>query len=105
MRDALVSANETIASVDRLIHSFPNPHEEIVRLTELLADDTYISQFSMQGNEITLRGLAADAAAVLQQFTAEPAYAAVTAPDAFRAYSGGLEEFHFRIVLAPGDPQ
>ncbi len=102
MRNALVAANETITAVDGLVRSYPNPHEEIVRLTEMLDDTTYISQFSMQGNEITIRGLASDAAAVMQLFTGEEAYASVTAEDAFRAYSGGLEEFRFKIILAAG---
>lgn len=105
MRNALVTANETITAVDGLVRSYPNPHEEIVRLTEMLDDTTYISQFSMQGNEITIRGLATDAAAVMQLFTGQEAYASVTAEDAFRAYSGGLEEFRFKITLAAGASQ
>jgi Tfp pilus assembly protein PilN len=100
MRSGLLAANKTLAAVDELIRDYPSPHEELARLTAMLEDTTYITQFSMQGNEISLRGISTDAAAVMQLFTGEPAYASVTALGPIRAFSGGLQEFHFRIALA-----
>ncbi len=103
MRSRLIAANETLAAVDELIRDYPNPHEELARLTAMLDDTTYITQFSMQGDEISVRGISTDAAAVMQLFTGEPAYASVNALGPIRAFSGGLQEFHFRIALADGD--
>ncbi len=102
MRARLIASNETLVAVDEFIRDYPNPHEELARLTAMLDDTTYITQFSMQGDEITLRGISTDAAAVMQRFTGEPEYAAVTAQGPIRAFSGGLQEFHFRIALADG---
>ncbi|RLA49011.1 MAG: general secretion pathway protein GspL [Gammaproteobacteria bacterium] len=103
MRTSLALANETIDAANRIVGLYPNPHYEIARLTRLLDDDAHIVQFAMSGREIRLRGRAADASAVMQKLTDEPAYAEVTAPQAIvKVGNTGLEQFSLNINLNDG---
>lgn len=100
VKNALLAANQTIAAVNDIVSRYPSPHLEIARLTRLLADDVHVTQFSMRGRELKLRGRASDAAAVMELLTNEPAYAAVTAPQAIVSVPGGQEQFYLNITLA-----
>jgi len=101
MRTAIVSANETIAAVNELVLQRPNPHFEMVRLSQMLGDDVSLIQFTMQGAGLDIRGIADDAAVIVQQLTDEPAYASVTAPQAITKYfNTGQEQFFLNIELA-----
>jgi len=100
MRSSLVSANEMITAVNRIAMTYPNPHNEIARLTHLLGDGESINQFSMNGLELELRGQAADAASVMQRLTDQTDYAEVTAPSAFTRVPGAkVEQFSLHILL------
>ena len=100
MRASLALANETVAAVNEIVATYPNPHVEIARLTALLDDGTSISQFSMNGPNIRLRGRATNAASVMQLLTDEAAYREVTAPQAIVKVAGtGLEQFSLNIAL------
>jgi general secretion pathway protein L len=102
-REVLLAASEAIAAVNAEVARYPNPHVEIARLTRLLGDDASIISFSMSGSDLQVRGRARDAAAVVQELTAEPAYEKVTSPQAItKMGSTGLEEFHLDIKLAQG---
>lgn len=104
MRASLALANETVAAVNGIVATYPNPHVEIARLTALLDDDASITQFSMSGRDIRLRGRAADAASVMQVLTDQAAYREVTAPQAIVKVAGtGLEQFSLNIALREGD--
>jgi hypothetical protein len=101
MRSAIVSANETISAMSAVVAQRPNPHFEMVRLTQLLGDDVSLIQFTMQGTGLDIRGIADDATVVVQQLTDEPAYASVTAPQAITKYfNTGQEQFFLNIELA-----
>jgi hypothetical protein len=103
-RSTLMLAGDTIAAVQDLALQYPQAHRELARLTRLLGDEAYVVHFAMTGREIRLRGRATDAAAVMQQLTDEPAYAAVTAPQAItRIGDSGLEQFYINIELAGED--
>ena len=100
MRSAIVNANETITAVNQLLAQRPSPHFEMARLSALLDDDASILQFSIQGTALDVRGVADDAAVVVQQLTDEPAYARVTAPQAITKYfNTGQEQFFLNIEL------
>ena len=106
LRDRLTSVSETIGEVNRLLAAYPSPHLELARLTALLGDDAYIQQFQMNGREIRLRGLAVDAASIMQQLTEQERYASVTAPQAITRVGGtGTEQFYLNITLAGGDAE
>lgn len=99
-RTALADANDTIRAANALIASYPNPHPELARLTELLSDSVFVAHFSMRGREIRIRGRADDAAVVMQTLAEAPGYATVTAPQAITAVGNtGLEQFHLDIEL------
>jgi len=101
MRTTIVTANETIAVMNELVAQRPNPHFEMVRLSQMLGDDVSLIQFSMAGTGLDIRGIADDAAVIVQQLTDEPAYASVTAPQAITKYfNTGQEQFFLNIELS-----
>jgi hypothetical protein len=103
IRSSMAMANESISVVNRFLSAHPNPHREVARLTRLLGDDVSVQQFTMNGREIRLRGQASNAAELMEQLTAVPAYAEVTAPQAITKLRGsGMERFVLNIRL--GDP-
>jgi hypothetical protein len=103
LRARVALASETSSAARELIAAYPNPHNEIGRLTRLLGDGAHIVQFSMKGREIRIRGRAEDAAAIMQLLTSEPEYAEVTAPQAIvKVANSGLEQFTLNLSLADG---
>jgi len=104
MRTNIVVANETIATVNQMVALRPNPHVELARLSRLLGDDASLLQFNMQGTSLSVRGVADDAAVIVQQLTEEASYARVTAPQAITKYfNTGQEQFFLNIELAGGE--
>ncbi|MEH6590824.1 MAG: PilN domain-containing protein [Halioglobus sp.] len=101
MRVALLSANEAIAGANVVISQYPGPHRALTELSELLGDDVSLEYLSMTGRQIKVRGLARNAAAVIQQLTEEPSYASVKSPQAItKQGTGGMERFFLDITLA-----
>lgn len=102
-REQLLSANAAIEAGNELVSQYPNPHVEIARLTQLLADDAYLAHFSMRGLDLRIRGRSVDAAKVMQGLSAEPAFASVTAPQAITAVgNSGVEQFYLDVELDQG---
>jgi general secretion pathway protein L len=100
-RSLLALASESIAAVGKYVVEHPSPHRELARLTRLLPDDASVQQFTMNGRDIRLRGQARNAAEVMEQLTAEPAYEEVTAPQAIKRLGNtGMEGFVLKIRLA-----
>lgn len=98
MRSALGRANETITAVNAITARYPGAHEELARLTRLVGDTAYVERLSISGQEIDLRGRAANAAAVMELITEQQAYAGVTAASPIRKIPGtGVEQFHLKI--------
>ena len=86
---------------DDLTSKLPSPHFEMARLSRLLGDDAYLTHFRMQGSNLDIRGVAADAAVVVQQLTDESAYKRVAAPQAITKYfNTDREQFFLNIELA-----
>lgn len=105
MRNTIVSANETIAAVTALVEQRPSPHLEMARLSELLGDDASLLQFSVNGKNLNIRGVANDASVVVQQLTDQSAYTKVTSPQAITKYfNTGQEQFSLTIELAGSGP-
>ncbi len=100
MRTILGQANETIAYVNQLRVAFPDSHKELARLTRLLGDGAYVERLSMQGQDIDLRGKAADASTVMQLLTEQEDYVEVAAASPIRRLPGTeLEQFHLKIRI------
>ena len=104
LKSLLAVANETIVAANEVVAAYPNPHEEIARLTRLLGDDASISSFSMTGPEIRLRGRATDAALVMEELTDEPAYLQVMSPQAITRV-GNEEQFYLNISVGEEVPE
>ena len=99
-RDQLAATNAAIGELNKLSLLLPNPQPEIHRLTLLLPDSAYVTQFTQEGRSIRLRGRGNDAASLQQAMTEEPAFKQVTAPQAIsRVGNTGLEQFFLDIQL------
>ncbi len=98
-RSLLAEAGQTIAGVDAVAQQFPNPHVELARLTRLLGDDVHIVRFSMTGDKLSLRGRAANAAAVMEKLSAVEDYAEVADEGGITRLPDGTEQFYVRIQL------
>ncbi|KGE04741.1 PilN domain-containing protein [Pseudohaliea rubra] len=104
LREAIADANRQILAARELIARYPNPHEELARLTRLLDDDAWVAHFSANGPDLRIRGRAGDAAAVMQTLSAEKAYSEVTAPQAIsRVGNSEVEQFYLDIRLEEPD--
>lgn len=100
LRDRLAAANQTVATVNETIRRFPGAHQELTRLSALLGDEAWIAQYTQRGDQLRLRGRAADAASVIQDLTSQADYAEVTAPQGItRIGNTGEEQFHVDIRL------
>ena len=103
LRSSLGVSNGIIAAVNEVVLAYPNPHTEISRLTHVLEDGEFVEHFSMRGLDLELRGLAADAASVMQRLTDEPDYAEVMAPRAItRVKNSEMEQFYLSIRRREG---
>ncbi|MBK6511006.1 MAG: hypothetical protein IPG06_17220 [Haliea sp.] len=103
LRTALASSKAIITAVNSLLAEHPSPYKELVRLTALLGDDTWLGMFEMQGMNIKIEGESSDASAVMQQLLDNSAYVLVEAPVAIRSVAPGRERFVLNLTLASGD--
>ena len=103
MRVSLVTANETISVVNAYVAEHPNPRQVLAKLTSLLGDDASLVNFSLKGRQLKFLGRAKNAAAVIQQLTNEPSFAAVTAPTAITKVRA-VEQFSLNIELVGDFP-
>ena len=102
LRDDLAATNVDIGELNKLRRQYPNPQAEILRLTELLPDSAYITQYTQDGRKIRVRGRGTEAAALQQSLTEQRAFKSVTAPQAIsRVGTTGLEQFFLDIELKP----
>lgn len=98
LRDRVSILDTLKERINTLSTAHPPANRELARLTGLLADDAYLTDFEMEGRKITIRGRAQDATRVQQQLTSEPAYTSVNAPQSIRKL-GDSEVFAFEIQL------
>lgn len=103
LRDELARASATVSELNTLAKTYPNPHEQLRRLTTLIPDTAYLTQFNISGRDIRIRGRGTEAAGLMQSMTERPIYASVTAPQAItRVGNAGQEQFYIDIKLAAG---
>lgn len=100
LRGELAATNAAIGELNKLSLQLPSPQSEILRLTQLLPDSAYVTQYTQEGQSIRLRGRGTDAATLQQALTEEAAFKQVTAPQAIsRVGNTGLEQFFLDIQL------
>lgn len=99
-RDQLAKRIAAGEELSALAWRFPNPHLEIDRLTELLPDNAYLNQMSLDGRTLKVRGLSTDAAGLMQMLTEREEFKEVSAPQAIRRMgNSGQEQFYLDITL------
>ena len=100
LRDRLAEINGVVAELSALNERLPSPQLEIARLTELLPDSAYVTQYTQTGRSIRIRGLSTDGASLQQALTEVPAYTSVKATQAIsRVGNSGLEQFFLDLEL------
>ena len=99
LRDRLAVLETLQQRISELDSAHPPANTESARLTALMSDTAYLTDLTMEGREITIRGRASDATEVQQQLTSEAAYSSVSAPQSIRKL-GDSDVFAFEIVLA-----
>jgi general secretion pathway protein L len=100
LRDRLAEINGIVAELNELNRRLPSPQLEIARLTELLPDSAYVTQYTQTGNNIRIRGLSTDGATLQQELTKVPTYQSVKATQAIsRVGNSGLEQFFLDLEL------
>ena len=68
------------------------PEKILLRITQLLPDDTYISSLRVQSGKVSITGLTPNAAAFLQHLSAQPAITEVKTPTASVRQRGADKE-------------
>ena len=100
LREELAAVNGTMDELNALSRRLPAPQIELARITELLPDSAYITQYTQNGRKIRLRGRGEDAAPLQQALTEEQVFLSVTAPQAIsRVGNTGLEQFFLDVEL------
>lgn len=100
LREELADVNSTIEELNSLSRRLPNPQIELARITDLIPDTAYITQYTQTGRKIRLRGRGEDAAPLQQNLTKQDVFLTVTSPQAIsRVGTTGLEQFFLDIEL------
>lgn len=100
LREQLADANATVDVLNKLTWLYPNPHVELGRFSALVPDDAFVTQFTMNGREVRIRGRGRDGAGLLQTLTARREFKSVNAPQAItRVGNTGFEQFFIDISL------
>lgn len=98
LRETLSQGNRTVDAANELIGRQVDFYPELVRLSSLLGDDTWLTQLELRSGEFKINGQSPDAAAVMQKLTDEPVYSDVNAPAAIRkSRRGNVERFVLEI--------
>lgn len=100
LRRGLSLSKAMIASVNEMLARYPSPHRELVRLSALLGDDTWLDTVEIKGPDLKIGGKSKDASAVMQTLLDHPAYARVEAPVAIKKMPSGAERFMLEVSLA-----
>lgn len=101
-RAALGDSNAHLEVLRQHIAAHPDPGWLLVRLTALLPDSVYLLQLDTRGKEVTLRGTADNAGALIELLGAEPGISEVRSASAIvRNQVSGREtfiiQFHFQV--------
>ena len=103
LRTSLGASKSMITFSHQLMKDYPSVHGELLRLTSLLGDETWLLSFEMNGSELGIEGESADASAVMQLLLDNPAYDKVVAPVGIREVRSGMERFVLKLTLAQRD--
>jgi general secretion pathway protein L len=101
MREELGTVRQLGAQISAALNAQADFQKELGVLTEQLPDDAYAQRIQLRGDEMTVSGLADDAADLMTRLSEYPGYAEVTNRGGFRRDRSGRERFNFEISFAP----
>lgn len=98
VRSSLADKNKTIDALNIIRGKMPTPAKSLNEVTQLLADDVWLSRYEQIGEKVSIAGTAVNAAELMQQVSNHPAFKEVRAPAAIRqAGKSGLELFQLNF--------
>lgn len=99
-REALVQSAEQLNNLGELLRERVEPLRTLDLLTQAMPDDASLLSLQVQGNKITLIGLAPNSALLMQKLGAEPLFKDVKAPTAaVKALGATKESFTIELTL------
>lgn len=101
-RELLVQLDSQVTALKGQLEQGLKPELILLRITQLLADDTYLTHLQVQGNKILLTGQTPNTAALMQQLGAQAGVKNVRAPTAAVKPRGAEREtFNIEFTLDP----
>lgn len=103
-REQLLLLETQLEQIKTQIDKSIQPEVALASLTQFMPDDAYLTGLQMQGNKITLIGLAPNAALLMQKLSAQAGVKEVRAPTA-AIKARGTDRENFNIELTLGSVQ
>lgn len=98
LRNQLTASEQRLAAIKEEIAAAGKPYRELQRLTGLLGDDIWLSQFELRGDRLRIQGEADNAAALMQELSTRGWYSDVRATAAIRRQRSGKESFALELT-------
>lgn len=100
VRSSLSDKNKIIDALNTIRGEMPTPVVPLNEVTQLLADDVWLSRYEQIGKRVLIAGTAVNAAELMQQVSNHLAFKEVKAPTAIRqAGNSGLELFQLSFEV------
>lgn len=101
-REQLMQSVEKLAALSEVVGGRVEPLRVLDQLTKALPDETALQSFKLQGQKLTLVGVTANAAALMQLLGEQPGVKDVRAPSAVTRLAGtSKENFVIEFMLDP----
>ncbi len=100
LRSQLTASEQRLNDIKAELAASGQPYRELVRLTSLLGDDAWLSQFELRGDRLRIQGEANNAAALMQELSTRGWYTDVRASSAIRRQRSGAESFALEMTAS-----
>lgn len=99
LRASLAKHNALVSGINNLIAESYNPYPQINKLSEILADDTWLASMNIKGHEMRLDGRAGNAVSLMESLSNRADFSKVVSPSVIGGGRGQGERFIFDITL------
>jgi general secretion pathway protein L len=101
-REQLVKLQQQAQMLQAQLKGSVSPELALMRVTQLLPDNTYLSSLQIQGDKVVINGLTPNTATLMQQLGTQPGVQAVRAPvPATKQRGADRETFSIEFKLDP----
>lgn len=101
-REGFMQSVQQLQAVRTLLHERVNTPKVLAALTQAMPDNTFVQGLQIQGMKVTVQGVTADAAVLMQTLGSVAGFKDVRAPAAATRRPGAnSENFHIEIQLDP----